>query len=230
MISNLSAFHVMMDPCLYSLSRLTRSPSPTRSLFQRTHRWETRSLMQHLEAVNNQAMYSVVHGGLDVSLRKKSINFLASLPFDGMCIGGALGKTKDDLQAMLSAIAPEIPRSIPTHLLGIADVESINHGVSLGMDTFDSCYPTRLARHGTVLVREGKGKINIRRSAFAQDFSTPLDPGCSCQTCLSHSRAYIRHLCKAHEPSADTLITLHNIRFMNDAMAKVRQQIRDNEL
>lgn len=200
------------------------------SAYERTHRWELRSLVEHLKSVNNQAMYSVVHGGLDVSLRKKSINFLASLPFDGMAIGGSLGQTKEDLKVMLSAIAPTVPPSLPTHLLGIADVESIIAGASLGLDTFDSCYPTRLARHGAALVKEGNGKINIKRSVFAKEFGKPLDPGCRCHTCQNHSRAYIRHLCKAHEPTADTLITIHNIRFMNDTMATIRERIMANDL
>ncbi len=42
----------------------------------------------------------------------------------------------------------------PRHLLGIAVEESIRNAVARGMDTLDSCYPTRAARHGTVLTRD----------------------------------------------------------------------------
>ena len=39
-------------------------------------------------------MYAVVHGGLSLELRQQSIDYLASLPFDGMAVGGSLGKNR----------------------------------------------------------------------------------------------------------------------------------------
>ena len=49
---------------------------------ERTHRWEARSLQEHLKDVREQAMYCVIHGGMDRGLRKKSLEYLTSLPFD----------------------------------------------------------------------------------------------------------------------------------------------------
>ena len=54
----------------------------------RTHRWEKRSLDAHLQNKNNQAMYAVIHGGVDKRLRKLSCDYLTQLPFDGFAIGG----------------------------------------------------------------------------------------------------------------------------------------------
>ena len=51
--------------------------------------------------------------------------------------------------------APSIPPDKPNHLLGIADEPSIWAGAALGVDTFDSCFPTRIARHGTLLTQDG---------------------------------------------------------------------------
>jgi queuine tRNA-ribosyltransferase len=93
--------------------------------FERTHRWELRSLLRHLEGVNDQAMFCVVHGGLDPFLRKESIAYLTALPFDGVCIGGSLGKSREDLAGLLKTISEDIPKDLPCHLLGIADVPSI---------------------------------------------------------------------------------------------------------
>eukprot|EP00559_Dactyliosolen_fragilissimus_P002953 CAMPEP_0184862576 /NCGR_PEP_ID=MMETSP0580-20130426/7026_1 /TAXON_ID=1118495 /ORGANISM="Dactyliosolen fragilissimus" /LENGTH=255 /DNA_ID=CAMNT_0027360509 /DNA_START=407 /DNA_END=1171 /DNA_ORIENTATION=- len=67
----------------------------------RSHRWETRSLKEHLKDLRNQAMYCVIHGGVDVSLRTKSVEYLTSLPFDGYAIGGSLGKNSDELLNLL---------------------------------------------------------------------------------------------------------------------------------
>lgn len=40
----------------------------------RTHRWEARSLLEHLKDVRQQAMYCVIHGGVDRELRKKALS------------------------------------------------------------------------------------------------------------------------------------------------------------
>ena len=120
----------------------------------RSHRWEARSLQEHLKNLQNQAMYCVVHGGIDRELRTKSIDYLTSLPFDGYAIGGSLGNGRQELKELLEWMMPlfdlgEHRKSKPRHLLGIADEESIRNAVVRGIDTLDSCYPTRVARHGS---------------------------------------------------------------------------------
>ena len=120
-----------------------------------SHRWEARSLKQHLNDLRQQAMYCVVHGGVDKALRQHSIDYLSSLPFDGYAVGGSLGKDKDELIDLLAFVMPRLPQDKPNHLLGIADGESIDRAVPWGVDTFDSCYPTRVARHGYCLTRQG---------------------------------------------------------------------------
>lgn len=61
---------------------------------ERTHRWEKRSLEEHQKNPQHQAMYGVIHGGTDPSLRLHSLKTLSKLGFDGFAIGGSLGKTK----------------------------------------------------------------------------------------------------------------------------------------
>ncbi len=195
--------------------------------FARTHRWQKRSLDTHLKNPKNQAMYAVVHGGLDQSLRQKSCQILTDLAFDGFAIGGSLGKNRDDLFQVLSHCTPNLPSAFPRHLLGIADIPSINRGVTFGIDTFDSCYPTKAARHGVVFV--GDEKIKLTASRFKEDF-TPIDPSCTCWTCQHYTKAFLHHLFKAHEPSAYTLATIHNIKAMMNKMAAIREQILNDEL
>jgi queuine tRNA-ribosyltransferase len=193
----------------------------------RTHRWEKRSLDEHLKNPNGQAMYAVVHGGVDMTLRKKSVNFLSQLPFDGYAIGGSLGKTKPEMFEMLSQLFPLLPKDKPNHLLGIADLESIDEVVKMGVDTFDSAYPTRSARHGAIFTQDGG--LKIKSGKYAHDF-TPLDPHCSCIVCKNYTRAYIHHLFKAKEVSAHTLATIHNIAHMVNLMAEYRKKILNNEI
>ena len=105
-------------------------PMVLKNSVERTHRWEARSLVEHLSNLKEQAMYCVIHGGLDRNLRKRSLEYLSSLPFDGYAIGGSLGKNGAELLELLEWMMPMLNenveggvnrRSKPRHLLGIAD-------------------------------------------------------------------------------------------------------------
>lgn len=188
----------------------------------RTHRWEERSLKAHLKTPKGQAIYGVIHGGIDLELREQSCKFLTNLAFDGYAIGGSMGKNKEEMKFMLSHTLPLLPPEKPNHLLGIGDLESIESTIPFGIDTFDSSYPTRAARHGVALTNEGP--LKLTRADNAADFS-PIEKNCPCPTCLSFSRAYIHHLFKAKELSALTLATVHNLHFMVTYMKSIREQI-----
>ncbi|CAJ1965889.1 unnamed protein product [Cylindrotheca closterium] len=198
----------------------------------RSHRWEARSLNEHLKNINNQAMYCVVHGGVDRELRTKSVDYLTSLPFDGYAIGGSLGNGKEELKELLDWMMPQFDegerQGKPRHLLGIADEESIRNAVVRGIDTLDSCYPTRVARHGSLLTRNGSIKIKSRK--YSRDFGVKIDEECNCTTCQHYDRAYLWHLFKANEPLFVTLAAQHNIHYMNDLMKDTRQSIIDGEI
>ena len=199
---------------------------------ERSHRWEARSLQQHLKDVRNQAMYSVVHGGLDVEFRTKSVEYLTSLPFDGCAIGGSLGNGREELKQLLSWLMPMFDkdgrRDKPRHLLGIGDEPSVRNAVAMGLDTLDSCYPTRLGRHGTLLTRQGL--LRIKRGANARSFGMKICEGCNCTTCQRYDRAYLCHLFKANEPLGVMLATQHNLTYMSDLMAELRQGIMDDKI
>ncbi len=193
----------------------------------RTHRWEKRSLEHHLKNPNKQAMYSVIHGGIDPELRKKSCEYLATLPFDGHAIGGSLGKNRDEMIIMLKTLMPLLPEEKPNHLLGIGDLLSLDQAVTLGIDTFDSSHPTRCARHG--LLFTSQGNLKITHSANKNNFG-PIDPNCTCFVCKNHSLAYLHHLYKAHELTGYSLATIHNLHFMITLMTNYRMKILLDEL
>ncbi len=193
----------------------------------RTHRWEKRSLDTHLANRNNQAIYSVIHGGIDLTLRKKSCDFLTKLPFDGHAVGGSLGKNRDEMVTMLSSTMPLLPEDKPNHLLGIADLESLDACIRLGVDTFDSSHPTKCARHG--LLFTSHGNIKILQSRYKEQFA-PIDANCRCSTCINYTAAYIHHLFKAHEGVAHTLASIHNLYFMVQLMQQYRERILNGDV
>ncbi len=197
-------------------------PDKLRLSLERTHRWERRSLEEHLKNPQDQAMYAVIHGGVDPELRKKSCDCLTALPFDGFAVGGSLGKTRPEMIEMLREVFPRLPEEKPNHLLGIGDLESLAQCVPLGVDTFDSSYPTRAARHGLLLTQEGG--LKAEKSENANHFA-PIERDCGCWACQHFSLAYLHHLFKARELTAYTLATVHNLYFMVDLMRKYRESI-----
>lgn len=202
-------------------------PHKLRTSLERTHRWEKRSLEEHLKNRQNQAMYAVVHGGVDPELRKKSAEFLTALPFDGFAIGGSLGKTKPEMVEMLKELLPNLPREAPNHLLGIGDLESLEQCIPLGIDTFDSSYPTRAARHGFLLTQ--KGGVKVEKGENGNCFA-PIEAECTCWTCKNFTLAYLHHLFKARELTAYTLATIHNLHFMVELMRRYREAILQDQI
>jgi queuine tRNA-ribosyltransferase len=200
-------------------------PDQLKRSLDRTHRWEKRSLDEHLKDRNGQAMYAVIHGGVDPELRKQSADTLTAMDFDGFAIGGSLGKTKPEMVQMLTGLMGRLPEEKPNHLLGIGDLESLEQCVPLGIDTFDSSYPTRAARHGLLLTKEGG--IKVEKGEHANHFG-PVECDCTCWTCQHFTLAYLHHLFKANEMTGYTLATIHNLHFMVELMRKYRATILEN--
>jgi queuine tRNA-ribosyltransferase len=82
--------------------------------------------------------------------------------------------------------------------------------------------PTRVARNGGLLTRQGR--INIRNASMASD-AAPVEEGCDCYTCRHFTRAYLRHLLMAGEVFGLRLATIHNLRFMLRLADQIRQSI-----
>lgn len=203
------------------------SPKELYESFERTHRWEIRSLEEHKRNENGQAMYNVVHGGLDLELRKKSVSILREQPYDGFAIGGSLGRTTDEMIEMLTGLVPTIPKEFPIHLLGIGDLPSLDRAINLGIDTFDSSYPTKAARHGTVFTENGP--VKITRGIHKKNLN-PIEEGCSCHTCKNYTLSYLNHLFASHEYTAHTLASIHNLHFMVKYMEKKRKNILNGDI
>lgn len=203
------------------------SPESLKMSVERTHRWEKRSLEEHQRNLQGQAIYGVIHGGIDLELRKISCEYLSGLDFDGFAIGGSMGKNKEEMYRLLSFTLPLLPQDKPNHLLGIGDLSSIETCIPLGIDTFDSSYPTRAARHGILLTAQGG--INVTKGEYATQF-TPIDRGCICPTCSRFTVAYLHHLFKAKELTSMSLASIHNLYFMVQHMQNYRQAILENRV
>ena len=63
-----------MIVCFDELPPYHTSAAELKRSLDRTHRWEKRSLDEHLKNTNNQALYAVIHGGLDQDYAAKAAN------------------------------------------------------------------------------------------------------------------------------------------------------------
>jgi queuine tRNA-ribosyltransferase len=195
---------------------------------ERTHRWAERSLRAHSRP--DQALFGVIQGGLDRGLREASTRFIASLPFDGLNIGGLAGdETATEREATLDVVVgllADDPR--PRYLMGLGSPIDLLEAVHRGVDLFDSVLPARVARNGQFWVpadHEEGGRINIRNARF-QDDPRPVQEGCPCLACRTFSRAYLAHLFRAQELLAYRLATSHNLTFTLDFMARIRAALQ----
>jgi len=185
-----------------------------------THRWARRSLAARTGA---SALFGIVQGGTHRDLRKRSAEEIASLEFDGNAIGGvSVGEPKEAINEVVSYTAPLLPEGKPRYLMGVGTPEDLLNGVAAGVDMFDCVMPTRNARNGSIFTSQGK--IAIKNARFAED-EGPLDPECSCLTCRTVSRAYLRHLFVNGEIAASVYNTIHNVSFYLDLMRGIRQAI-----
>ena len=188
----------------------------------RTHAWAERCLDAHSRP--DQALFGIVQGGLEADLRAESTQAIASLPFDGICIGGLAGdETPAQRRAALDVAVPLLiddPR--PRYLMGLGSPADLLDAVDAGIDMFDSVLPARIARNGTVWVPEGR--LNLRNARFLDD-PEPVQADCRCRACRSFSRAYLAHLVRADELLFYRLATCHNLTFLLDFMARIRSAL-----
>ncbi|MCK4934482.1 MAG: tRNA-guanine transglycosylase, partial [Simkaniaceae bacterium] len=132
-----------------------------------------------------------------------------------------------EMYDLLEVTMPRLPREKPTHLLGIGDLESLKRCIALGVDTCDSSYPTKAARHGTLLTNSGT--LRIGKSSYAKLFE-PIDKECSCYCCKNFSLSYLHHLFKAKELTFMSLASIHNLHFMVQHMENYRTKILNDDI
>ena len=194
---------------------------------ERTSRWAERGLKAHRRP-HDQGLFGIVQGAGFEDLRRQSSHDLVSMDFPGYSIGGlAVGETHEEMNAVLDFTVPLLPENKPRYLMGVGAPDSLIDGVIRGVDMYDCVLPTRIARNGTCMT--SNGRLVVKNAAYAEDFS-PIDPECDCYTCKNYTRAYVRHLLKADETFGIRLTSYHNLYFLVNLMAKVRQAIVDDNL
>ena len=195
----------------------------SKKAMERTHNWAERSLKAHTRP--DQALFGIVQGGIDNDLRAISAEFIASMPFPGIAIGGlSVGETKEEMHRILDVVTPLLPEHKPRYLMGVGTPEDLINGIARGVDIFDCVLPTRLARHHAAF--SSTGRLNLMNATYKRD-PRPIDETCDCYTCRTFTRAYIRHLITAKELLAGTLISIHNLQALIQLVKNIRVLITE---
>jgi queuine tRNA-ribosyltransferase len=200
---------------------LPSPPEVIRLAVERTEAWASRARRSHSRT--DQALFGIVQGGLDESLRTESARRTVELDFDGYGIGGlSVGETRAEMLPALAAAIEHLPQDRPRYLMGVGDPASLVEAVALGVDQFDCVMQTRLGRHGTALT--SAGKLHVKNAVHALS-DEPIDPTCACEVCTRHSRGYVRHLFQTGEPTAARLLSLHNVSWTLQLMVRIRDAL-----
>ena len=221
---------MVLDECLAHPA----DPEAARASTERTLRWAQRARARLLAlraapfedvTVTNpgQAQFGIVQGSVFPALREQSARDTVAIGFEAYAIGGlSVGEPVDLMYEMVERTTALLPADRPRYLMGAGTPEDLVEAVARGVDLFDCVLPTRNARNGQLFTSEGR--LNIRNAQYAED-DRPPDPECTCHTCRTVSRAYLRHLFMAHEMNAATLNTLHNLHFYLDTLSRIREAI-----
>ncbi|CAO0819671.1 tRNA-guanine transglycosylase [Desulfarculales bacterium] len=188
---------------------------------RRDARWAQRALAAR--SPDGGALMGIVQGGVHADLRRHSLELLVGLDLDGYALGGlSVGEPKEMMMEIIAATVPLLPQDKPIYLMGVGEPADLVACAGLGVDLFDCVLPTRMARTGTLLTP--RGRLNIRNARHAED-PDPVDLDCDCLACRRYSRAYLRHLFMARELLAYRLNTIHNLHYVLELMASLRQAI-----
>jgi queuine tRNA-ribosyltransferase len=200
------------------------NPSPrevARAAVERTVAWARRCVAAKRR--EDQALFGIQQGALDVALRRECTEKLLELNLPGHALGGfAVGEERAQMMDSLAGAVPLLPAEKPRYLMGVGTPEDLLEAVALGVDMFDCVMPTRNARNALAFTSAGRVRL---RNARHRDDPGPLDPACDCEACTRFSRAYLHHLFREEEMLGGMLLTRHNLRFYFNLMADMRAAI-----
>ncbi|XP_044511231.1 queuine tRNA-ribosyltransferase accessory subunit 2-like isoform X1 [Mangifera indica] len=197
------------------------------------------------------AVFGSIVGGSNVEERQRCAQEVAMRNVSGICmsywIGGfGLGESMDERPSLLNAVTDKLPEERPRLISGLGLPEEILQGVAAGVDLFDSVYIYHLTLGGFALIfpldtmeknlydfqSTDKGsdgtKINLKATLYRKD-STPILEGCSCYTCMNHTKAYINHLLNVHEMLAQILLEIHNTHHYLGFFHSIREAIKEGK-
>ncbi|MCY2960617.1 MAG: tRNA guanosine(34) transglycosylase Tgt [Planctomycetota bacterium] len=198
---------------------------------ERTHDWLARCVRRHREhgaEETGQALFPIVQGGVFEDLRRRSVESALEHGCVGHAVGGvSVGESREHARTAVEMSAPLLPEEKPRYLMGVGTPADFFDAIERGIDLFDCVTPTRHARNHRAFT--SRGEVNLRNAKYREDVA-PLDPACACPCCRDYSRGTLRHLCTSDEMLGGMLLSLHNLAYFFDLMARIRAAIASDTL
>ncbi|MCR4335177.1 MAG: tRNA guanosine(34) transglycosylase Tgt [archaeon] len=211
--------------CLDDVPKAGASLERIEEATQRTFEWAQRCKEAHKN--KKQKLFGIVQGGISKKLREKSAEQITSLDFDGYALGGlAIGEPLSKMNTIIDYTIPFTPEEKPRYLMGVGSTKEIVKAIAMGVDCFDSAFPTRTARHGKVFTLKGEYNISTVKNKFDKN---PLDKKCECFVCKRFSKAYLHHLFKTKEENSQKWLTYHNVYFLQNLIREIREDIKEGK-
>jgi queuine tRNA-ribosyltransferase len=168
-------------------------------------------------------LFGIVQGGTDLDLRRRCVEQIVEIGFDGYALGGlSVGEGHEEMVKTVRYTAPLLPADHPRYLMGVGMPADILAAVLAGVDMFDCVLPTRNGRNAFAFVPGGA--LRLRNSTHI-DSTEPIQPDCDCYCCRHFTRGAIRHFFNCDEMLGPILLSLHNLRFYQRLMAEIRLHI-----
>lgn len=216
--------------CLDRMPLIEDTRSEIMEAVRRTTLWAERCKKQHdklqknIPFANRQLLFGISQGGIHNDLRGLSVRELLKIGFDGYSIGGlALGEQKKDEYRMVRLQRKLIPENKPLYLMGVGHPVEILDAIAMGVDMFDSRFPTMNARRGTLFT--SNGKLRILGGKYKND-AMPIDKKCGCFVCKEYTRAYLRYMLLQKEGVGMRLASYHNLYYINNLIREAKEMIR----
>jgi len=191
----------------------------------RTLAWARRSRDAHKNTA--QMLFGIVQGGIDLDLRSQCTARLVEMDFDGYAIGGlSVGEGHEHMVRTVDHCAPLLPEDRPRYLMGVGMPADIIAAVSAGVDMFDCVLPTRNGRNAYAFTDEGP--LRMRNSQYTES-EEPIEVDCDCYCCENFTRGAVRHFFNVGEMLGPILLSLHNLRFHQRLMSRIRQALRTGQ-
>lgn len=216
--------------CLDTMPLIDHTPEQVKLAVERTTLWARRCKKEHdrlqegISKGKRQLLWGITQGGIHKDLRKRSAEELRDLDFDGYSVGGlALGESQKDEMEMIKVHKSVIGKNKPCYLMGAGNPPEILEAISLGVDMFDSRFPTKCARHGTIFT--SRGRLRLGRKEYTFD-SRPLDENCDCFVCKNYTRSYIKYQLRQGESVGKRLASFHNLYYLQNLIKDAKKAIR----
>ncbi len=129
------------------------------------------------------------------------------------------------MRRLVAFTGPQLPAERPRYLMGVGRPDDLVHAVAHGFDLFDCVLPTRAARHGLLYTSEGT--LTIKQARYREDGGPP-DPPAAARPAAPARGPTCGTSSSRGEPTAATLLTVHNLTSILDLMRRIRDALEKN--